>query len=224
MISSELAVFPGDLKFKNKFSMDFNQGHHLSLSSMETTMHLGAHADAPYHYNHQGVTIEQVPLKPYIGPCCVIDFASHWQNNKNEKNNKIEIDLQTWIELFKSFEKIIPKENISLHFKRILFKTNTFLNYNEWNNNFSFLSSELVNYLANTFNVTLIGIDTPSVDHALSKSLDTHSAFYKNKIAILEGLDLKNANQGLYQLIALPLKIKGAEASPLRAILLNLNS
>ena len=67
-----------------------------------------------------------------------------------------------------------------------------------------------------------IGIDTPSVDPGSSQTLEAHQSIAKNNMAILEGLDLSAVTEGLYELIALPLKLKGADASPVRAVLKSL--
>ena len=100
-----------------------------------------------------------------------------------------------------------------------MFKTNSFLDPNQWRNDFNSLSPELIYYL-NEKGVFLIGIDTPSIDPANSKKLESHKQILKYNISNLEGLYLKEAKEGLYQLIAMPLKIKGGEASPVRAVLL----
>jgi arylformamidase len=103
--------------------------------------------------------------------------------------------------------------------ERILFKTNSFPDPNSWNSDFVALSSDLINYLA-TKNIILVGIDTPSVDLAEDKKLESHKAIFKNNISILEGIVLSHVDEGIYQLIALPLKIAGADATPVRAILI----
>ena len=103
---------------------------------------------------------------------------------------------------------------------RILFKTNSIQDVNLWQKDFSFLAPDLIHWLA-LKQVQLIGIDTPSMDHSESKSLEGHQTFFKNKIAILEGLDLRHIQSGVYLLVALPLKLKKAEASPIRAILID---
>jgi arylformamidase len=69
-------------------------------------------------------------------------------------------------------------------------------------------------------NVILVGIDTPSIDPSEDQVLESHHAVYENNMAILEGIVLDDVNEGIYQLIALPLKIAGADASPVRAVLL----
>lgn len=188
-------MFPGDTPFQRSVAMDFKRGDHLELSSIQTTLHIGAHADAPSHYSSHGKSIEECPLETYFGLCQVIDLSSH--------NGEITI------------EKLLPIEIITT---RILFKTQSFQNIHRWQTEFSYLSKELVEFLA-TKKVKLIGIDTPSMDHSQSQTLETHQAFYRHQIAILEGLILDQIQAGIYGLAALPLKIKGGEASPVRAVL-----
>lgn len=110
-------------------------------------------------------------------------------------------------------------ESIELKAPRILIATNSYPDPDRWNEDFNSLSPELVHYLAD-HNVILVGIDTPSVDPAESKALEAHQAIYQRKLAILEGLVLSHVKEGLYHLVALPLKIAEADASPVRAVLL----
>ena len=77
---------------------------------------------------------------------------------------------------------------------------------------------ELIDFLHEQ-GVVLIGVDTPSVDLFESKDLEAHQAFLRNDMAILEGLVLGHVPAGLYELIALPLRLEGFEASPVRAVL-----
>ena len=102
---------------------------------------------------------------------------------------------------------------------RVLLKTNSFPDPDHWNGDFNACSSELIEYL-HALGVILVGIDTPSVDPSDDKILESHNAIYKSQMAILEGIILNNAEAGHYQLVALPLPIQEADASPVRAILL----
>ncbi|MFN4149607.1 MAG: cyclase family protein [Candidatus Sericytochromatia bacterium] len=198
-ITSDIAVFPGDKTFERNILLDFKQGHNLLLSSINSTVHLGAHTDAPNHYHPDGEDIAQRSLNYYIGKCQIISV------NIQKK------------------DRIYPKDikNIEIKAERVLFKTNSFPNPNLWNDDFNSLSPELIKYLKDK-NVILVGIDTPSVDPSDSKDLETHNSIYNNDLAILEGIVLSEVQDGIYTLIALPLKIQGADASPVRAILVEL--
>ncbi len=196
-ISAKLGVFPGDKAFERSVVMSFSKGHHLELSSIHTTLHLGAHADAPSHYAQGGVTIEKRALGPYIGKAQVVRIAG-----------------------------LKPAERISrTHFKsdirapRILLDTVSFQNPERWNSDFNSLSPELIEYLAD-HGVSLVGLDTPSVDPEKAKDLISHQALYRRDLCVLEGLLLKDVPEGIYTLIALPLPIENGDASPVRAVLL----
>ena len=87
-----------------------------------------------------------------------------------------------------------------------------------WDPAFTALAPDTVDLLAER-GIRLIGIDTPSLDPAASKSLDSHQLIRAHGMAILEGIVLDDVPAGDYELIALPLKIVGCDASPVRAVL-----
>jgi arylformamidase len=169
----------------------------LTVSSIRTTVHVGAHADAPNHFIGGAVGIDAVPLTPYRGRCQVI-------------------------ELVKARGSLIAPEDlagISLRAPRLLFKTGSYPDPRQFNTDFVAFSAELIPWLE-ARGVILIGIDTPSIDPFSSKSLPTHHATrHGSGVAILEGLDLSQVRADLYELIALPLRLQGADASPVRATL-----
>ncbi len=197
-ISNRLGVYPGDQPFERKVAMSFAKGNHLELSSMLTTLHLGAHADAPSHYHAGGKTIEQRPLSYYMGPAQVVRVRG-----------------------LKPKERVMPQHmRVEISSPRILFDTMSFPNPEKWNPDFNSLSPELLTMLADQ-KVKLVGIDTPSVDPEDSKALESHQILFHRDYAVLEGLYLKDVPEGLYTLIALPLPIEGGDASPVRAILIS---
>ncbi len=196
-ISERIAVFPGDTPFKRKIAMDFEADDHLLLSSIRSTVHLGAHADAPNHYHPSGADIAARPLNRYLGPCQVI---------------RVSLSRGARIAVADLGDRVIQAE-------RILFRTDSFPNPNHWNGDFNSLSPALIHFLAEK-GVRLVGIDTPSVDPEQSKELESHQEIFHHDMAVLEGLVLTEVADGLYDLIALPLKIEGGDASPVRAILL----
>ncbi|MBC7428895.1 MAG: cyclase family protein [Bacteriovorax sp.] len=195
LLHSKSAVFPGDTTFTHTINMSMNAGDNLDLSDIKTTLHIGAHADAPSHYNQKGETIEQRSLTPYMGAAQVIEV------------------------------QIAPGERIGINdfsveikAPRVLFKTNSFPDSDFWNEDFNSLSPELIEHL-HSLGVVLVGIDTPSVDPSTDKELPSHQALFKTNMAVLEGIVLSHVPDGLYDLMALPLKIANADASPVRAIL-----
>jgi arylformamidase len=197
-ISERTAVFPGDVPFSREVSLDTKSGDHLTLSSIRSTVHIGAHADAGNHYHRDGKGVEARPLESYLGDCEVMEV-------KLARGARIAIE---------HLHGRIPLA------KRILFKTSSFPDPNHWNNDFNSLSPELIEFLADR-GVVLVGIDTPSVDPVDSKALESHQALHRRNLAVLEGINLEQVKEGVYTLVALPLRLKDADASPVRAILLN---
>jgi arylformamidase len=196
LINSKMAVFPGDTPFQEEFLMSTDKGELLTLSKITTTVHLGAHTDAPNHYAAHADGIHLRSLDYYLGPAQVIEV-------KIPRGHRIRVsDLN----------------NQKITAPRVLFKTLSFPNPYLWNSDFNSLSAELVEFLAQN-KVRLVGIDTPSIDLAADKDLESHLCVYKNDMAILEGIVLDHVKEGVYELIALPLKIEGADATPVRAIL-----
>jgi arylformamidase len=196
VISPRTAVFPGDTPFSQEFLLKTANGAHLDLSTVKTTVHIGAHTDAPSHYQLQGSTIEKRDLRLYLGSAQVIEVHCGAGGRIRPADVKTEIKAP-----------------------RILFKTETFPDPEKWNDDFAALSAELIEWLAEK-RVRLVGIDTPSVDPSFDADLESHKAIFKHDMAILEGIVLTKVPAGLYDLICLPLKIEGSDASPVRAVLL----
>lgn len=196
VIHPGLAVFPGDQKFERKMAMSFSQGHHLELSSINSTVHLGAHADSSGHYHAEGKGIESRPLSAYMGLAQVIEVECR-------PSQRIQIaDLKDHV----------------IKAPRVLFKTLSFPDPNHWNFDFMSLSPELIHFLADK-GCVLVGIDTPSVDPEDCKNLFSHQALFKTGICVLEGLVMTRVPAGLYSLVAAPLPMQGLDASPVRALL-----
>lgn len=196
LISPRLAVFPGDTPFSQDYLLRIDKGAHLDLSTIHSTTHLGAHADAPSHYDLNGETIEQRDLSLYMGACQIIS-----------------VDIPRG--------KRIERSDFDCAFQaeRLLFKTGSFPDPDQWNADFNSLSPELIVAAASS-GVRLIGLDTPSVDPSDSKDLPAHHAIADLNMAILEGVVLEGVEPGLYTLIALPLRIENGDASPVRAVLM----
>lgn len=196
-VSERIAVFPGDTPYRREVLMDWEQGHHLSLGTLRSTLHVGAHADAPLHYHREGRPIDAVDPRRYIGPCQVIQVRTG------------------------PGERVLPShlKDARITAPRVLFETASFPDPDTWRDDFTSLSPELIHHLADR-GVLLVGLDTPSVDPADSKALESHQALFSRDVSVLEGLILSHVPPGDYVLIAPPLRLSGADASPVRALLL----
>jgi arylformamidase len=185
---------------------DLARGDTVTLSTLRATVHLGAHADGPNHYGRNAPGIGERPLHHYLGPCQVIDARATGGLPAGA------------LRATRVSEAHLATPMASITEPRILLRTGTFPDPTNWNTDFAALSVELVHSLASRGVIT-IGIDTPSVDLQDSKDLPAHKAILSHDIAILEGLALADVPPGRYELIALPLKLMGFDASPVRAIL-----
>jgi len=195
-VTEGLAVWPGDVPYRRDASSSMADGDHLELSSIRTTVHVGAHADAPSHYVKGGQGIGERSLDYYYGPCQVLQVCTE------------------------PGQRILPGDLTgTLQAPRILLKTGSYPDPGRFHEGFSSLSPELVRH-AHEAGVILIGIDTPSVDPFSDKVLESHQALARHDMANLEGLVLDGVEPGRYILIALPLRIPDADASPVRAVLL----
>lgn len=199
LINEKLAVWPGDVKFQRVPSMETAKGAHMTLSSIQTTVHLGTHTDGLNHFEAKGTGIEAAEVAKYIGAVQVIEV-------KKPRGTVI-----------------LPEdiEGVFLKAERVLFKTNSYPNVKEFNEDFVALSKELVAFLASK-NVRLIGIDTPSIDPFPSKDLPAHHETTRWNVGILEGVVLEGVTPGMYFMSAVPLKIENADASPVRVVLTSL--
>ncbi len=196
-VTARLGVWPGDTPLSREVLCDIARGDTVTLSTIRATVHLGAHADGPNHYGKDAEGIGERGLHHYVGPCHVIDAPT-------PRGQRTTIADCTGF--------------ADIRHPRVLLRTSSFPDPERWNEDFAAVSVELIEALA-ARGVVTIGIDTPSVDLQNSKDLPAHHAILRHDIAILEGLDLSVVAAGEYELIALPLKLMGFDASPVRAVL-----
>lgn len=198
-ISPGIAVWPGDTPFSFAWVARMEEGASCNVSTITTTPHLGAHADGPLHFLIDAPSIGEVDLDPYLGRCRVVDLTGV---------AVVDEDAVFGSELGGAV--------------RLLFKTGTFPDPEQWNQEFAHFDAGLVRRLGK-MGVRLLGIDTPSVDAFDSKSLPAHHAMVEMGMRHLEGLELSQVLPGDYELIALPLRLVGVDSSPVRAILRTLD-
>jgi len=194
-ITPDLAVFPGDTPMSREVLMDIERGDNITLSTLRATVHLGAHADGVSHYGAGKPSVDEIKLRHYLGPCRVIDV-------RGARGARVGVDDLT----------------VEIDQPRVLLRTGSQPDKTVFNEDFKGLEPALIEHLGER-GVFTIGIDTPSVDTAGSKELPAHAACLRARVAIIEGLVLDDAPAGVYELIALPLKLVGFDASPVRAVL-----
>jgi arylformamidase len=194
-IHADSPLFPGDTAYSQRWAARIAPGCPVNISAIMMSPHTGAHADAPLHYGDGELTIGEVDLTPYLGPCRVI--------------HAIGCGALVQIEHLQHAAKNLPP--------RVLVRTCK-VAPTAWSPEFSAYAPSTIEWLANQ-GVTLVGIDSQSVDPADSKTLDSHHTLLRLNLRVLENLVLDNVPEGDYELIALPLKLTTADASPVRAVL-----
>jgi arylformamidase len=195
MLEPGMPVWPGDSTLSREVLLQRERGDSVTLSTMRATVHLGAHADAPNHYGN-GPSIEARDLSFYVGPCEVVRV--HVPRSTRVSVRDLP-DIVAWPE-------------------RVLIATASVPDRRTFNRDFAALTPELVDWLHDR-GVRLVGVDTPSVDLFDDAELLAHQRFLANDMAILEGLVLADVPPGRYELMALPLKLRGFDGSPVRAVL-----
>jgi arylformamidase len=189
-------VFPGDTPFAQAWPARIGPGCPVNVSTLTLSPHTGAHADAPLHYDDTGAAIGALDLAPYIGHCRVI--------------HAIDCGPLIRIEHIAHALDDLPP--------RVLVRTYRQAAVAHWDPDLPAYAPDTVEHLAR-LGVRLIGIDTASIDPASSKTLDSHQVIRRLGLRVLENLVLDEVPEGDYELIALPLKLMTADASPVRAVL-----
>jgi arylformamidase len=196
LVDGSTAVWPGDTPFTSKDLLRIEDGASVHLSTITLTCHMGAHADAPSHYVRGAEAIDAVPLERYLGPCLLADVRP--RDHAVRPSDLRGIDLRGA--------------------ERLLLRTGCIKDRTVFPRPLTCLTVELVEHLAEA-GIVLVGLDSPSVDPFDSKDLPVHKALYARGIGNLENLALEGVPPGRYELIALPLRLSGRDASPVRAVL-----
>jgi len=192
-------VFPGDTPFGLAWAARIGPGCPVNVSTLTLSPHTGAHADAPLHYDDAGAAVGALDLAPFLGRCRVIHAIGCGP-------------LVAWRHLEHALPDLPP---------RVLVRTYRHSPVERWDPDLAAYAPETIERLAD-LGVTLVGIDTASIDPAASKTLDSHQVIRRRGLRVLENLVLDEVPEGDYELIALPLKLTTADASPVRAVLRDL--
>lgn len=193
-------VFPGDTPYSQQWCATIGPQCPVNVSALAMSPHVGTHADAPLHYDPQGATIGDVPLDAFLGPCRVIHAIGRGP-------------LVQWEHIAHAVERNghpLPP--------RVLVRTYERMPVDRWDGALAAYAPATIERLADR-GVVLVGIDTASIDPADSKALESHQVIRRRGLRVLENLVLDEVPEGDYELIALPLKLTAADASPVRAVL-----
>ena len=191
-------VFPGDTPYRQQWCATIAPGCPVNVSAITLSPHVGAHADAPLHYDAGGAAIGELPLAPFLGPCRVVHAIGCGP-------------LVEWQHIAHALADLPPRLLV-----RTCAKAPT-----QWDAQLTGYAPDTIERLAD-LSVLLVGIDSASIDPADSKTLDSHQVVRRRGLRVLENLVLDAVPEGDYELIALPLRLTTADASPVRAVLRSL--
>jgi arylformamidase len=190
-------VFPGDTPYAQQWVSEIAPCNPVNVSAITLSPHVGAHADAPLHYDTEGAAIGTLQLEPYLGRCRVVHAIG-------------ASPVVQWGQIAHAMDATLPP--------RVLLRTYARMPQGHFDDALAGVAADAIERLADR-GALLVGIDTASIDPAASKTLDAHQAIRRRGLRVLENLVLDDVPEGDYELIALPLKLMTADASPVRAVL-----
>lgn len=197
--SATTPVYEGNAPLSFKFTLDMRRGDPLTLSALSLGAHSGTHIDAPQHFIRDGASIDQLSLDALVGPARVIQIADSVQ-----AIDAAELNRHQW----KGAE-------------RVLFRTRStsghWMSSPVFRHDFPYIAPDAAQLLADA-GVKLVGIDYISAEQYGAPAPRTHRILLGKGIPIVEGLDLTDVPAGDYDLVVLPIKVKGHEGAPARAI------
>lgn len=202
-LTNDLAPWPGDKAFRFKLNGKIPEGSSVNVGAISMSLHNGTHADARFHFEQDGWTVEQAELATYLGPAIVADVSAKYAGDEMPH---IGIgDLEEWADELRTAP-------------RLFLKTNVWRDSRVFPEAISTVDRDVPSWLQER-GIKLLGFDVPSVDEITSKDLRNHHAIAAAGINIIESLDLSGVAAGRYNFVGLPLKIPGGDGSPVRAIL-----
>jgi arylformamidase len=198
-LSNDLAPWPGDTAFHYELKWKMAEGATVNVGAVTMGVHNGSHADAPFHFEEGAKTIEQMSLETFLGEAVVVDLTAKFETDR-------------------SLQITIGDLESSAEAPRLLLKTGVWRDskiFPEW---IPVIAPDVAEWLGKR-KVKLLGLDLPSVDSIDAKIMTNHHALAAAGVAIVESLDLSTVEAGIYHFSALPLRITGGDAAPVRAIL-----
>ena len=198
-LHATLAPWPGDTPFEHRLTWRIANGAACNVGAVTMGTHNGTHADAPFHYLAEGEPIDALDPALFVGPAVVADVTT-----------------AGWAITRDALAEAVP--HLAGGVPRLPLKTGAWPDSTRFPERLPLLAPDVPAWLGE-LGVRLLGLDVPSVDAIDSKDLPVHHLLADAGICIIESLDLAAVSAGMYELIALPLRIVGGDASPVRAVL-----
>jgi arylformamidase len=194
-LDTQLAAWPGDTEFGYELTWKRSAGATVNVGALRLSTHFGTHVDAPFHFADGGATLHELPLATFVGKAIVVHARG----------------AQT-----------ISRRDLSRNLggaTRLLIRTDAWSDPRVFPEKIPVLELDVPDWLGSQ-GIVLLGVDLPSVDALDSQDLPIHHALARNGVTILESLNLTDVEEGVYELVAAPLKVVGGDAGPARALLI----
>ena len=194
VVSASTPEWPGDTPYSCRWTWDMARGDSVNVSCIETSPHVGTHADAPFHVDASWPASDALALDAFTGPATVVDVST--------------------------LDGAIALSSLGTRINggRLLLRTGRSIASGTFPASWPWLRDDTVRELLGR-GLRLLGVDAPSVDGEDSKTLDVHRALFAGGAMVLENLDLRDVPPGDYELTAFPLAVAGLDAAPVRAVL-----
>ncbi len=194
-LDRQLAAWPGDTEFDYELTWKRAAGATVNVGALRLSTHFGTHVDAPFHFLDDGAKLDELPLATFVGKAIVVHARG---------------------------AETISRRDLSRDFggaTRLLIRTDAWTDRRRFPEKIPVLDRDVPDWLGSQ-GVVLLGVDLPSVDALDSKDLPNHHALARNRVTILESLNLNGVEEGVYELVAAPIKVGGGDAGPARALLI----
>lgn len=189
--------WPGDTACSCGWAWSRATGASVNVGKIETSPHVGTHADAPLHVADAAPGADALPLAPFIGAAMVVDVRGH----------AAPLDLAT-----------LRAAGCPAGVERLILRTDRTVATGAFPDEWPALTAETAEALVND-GLQLLAVDCPSVDSRASTALEVHHRLFGAGAYVLENLDLRHVPAGRYHLHAAPLKTGAFDAAPARALL-----
>jgi len=200
-LRQRMPVYPGEPPPLLEPTSQMERGEPYNLSRLTIGTHTGTHIDAPRHFLPSGTSVDQIPVDLLVGPALVVQMAV--------EQEIAAADLEA---------SAIPPGT-----ERLLFKTRNsrLLDDDDFRRDFVYVTLDAARWLVER-GVRLVAIDYLSVERMDAQPNVVHQTLLRAGVVIVEGADLRQVAPGPYLLACLPLKIEGADGSPVRAVLVEM--
>lgn len=207
-----MPVWPGDEAYAFKQNWTQANGDSVNVGEIRLSVHVGTHADSPWHVDSNGVTMDKLDLAIFVGPAVVLDVSGF------DLIEPAHLETAAGTLGSHTFASLIAEV------PRLLLRTMSWPDRSIFPETFATLSASAAASVVKS-GARLLCVDVPSVDTRESKSLPIHHTLIGRHrvgagVQIIEAVVLDRIRTGFYELVALPLNVVGGDGAPVRAVLI----